>query len=485
MGKNYSPDESGKIKDLAKEYEAAQAEGKMLYLDADQLAAIANYYCATRQEDKAEKILHSGLQVHPNNTDLLLELSYYYLDKNETAKAKAVADCISETYTPEVKMLKAEILLNDDKVEEANRLVSTIENTDDLDTLAEIVYLFLETEHMEIAQKWLDKGKELHAGKEDYIALSADYYEATHQTDKLKECFNKLLDKSPYNASYWMGLAKCYFMELDVNKTLESCDFALAADEKCGEAYAYKAHCYFSLANYEEAIKQYEKAVEYKAIPPELGCVFMALSYAQKEDWEKTEYYCRKVIEIFKVGEADNENSPFIIETYTTLAVALAKMGRYEEAHQVCRNEIEKSKEGGTILITEGKIYLEEENLPEAAQIFNKVESLFPSIETRYIIGNIYSEYDYVVEAKEYYLKAYKENPKYEDLPEKLSVLSILTNDLDSFVKYNKECNLPFKVESIKQLLASSEARDEDRPMLQKVIDRLREEQNKEKEDNK
>lgn len=483
MGKNYSPDESGKIKDLAKEYEAAQAEGKMLYLDADQLAAIANYYCATGQQDKAEELLHSGLQVHPNNTDLLLELSYYYLDRGKRAKAKNVADSISETYTSEVKMLKAEILLGDNKVEEAQHLVDTIEDIDELDTLTEIVYLFLETGHPEIAKEWLDKGKELHGEEEDYLSLSADYYDAIHDNGKLKECFNKLLDKSPYSATYWMGLAKCYFIEQDINKTMESCDFALAANEEYGEAYTFKAHCYFYLNNFDKAVEYYEKAIEYNAVPPEMGDMFLAMSYAAQENWLKTEYYCRKTIDFFEEPKEEPDKLPFIIDIYTTLATALAKMERYEEAHQLCREQIEKGQEEGTLLLTEGKLYLIEEKLPEAAQAFRKVENMFPIIETWYMIGNLYSEYDYVEEAKEYYLKAYQENPRYEDVPEKLSVISILTHDLESFIKYNKECNLPFNVETIKRLLASTTPREEDRPILQKLIDRLREEQDKE-EDN-
>lgn len=484
MGKNYSPDETGKIRNLAKEYEAAQAEGKMLYLDADQLAAIANYYCATGQQDKAEELLHSALQVHPNNTDLLLELSYYYLDRGKRAKAKNVADCISETYSSEVKMLKAEILLGDNKLKEAQRLVDTIEDTDDLDTLAEIVYLFLETGHLEIAKKWLDKGKELHGEEEDYLALSADYYEATHDTGKLKECFNKLIDKSPYSATYWMGLAKCYFIEQDIDKTMESCDFALAANEEYGEAFAYKAHSYFYLNNFEKAVEYYKKAIEYHAVPPEMGDIFLAMSYAAQRDWANTQYYCQRTIDFFEETEDEPSRLPFILEIYTTLATALAEMERYEEAHQLCREQIARGYEKETFWLTEGKIYLIEKKLTEAAQTFRKTESMFPIVEIWYEIGNIYSEYDYIEEAKEYYLKVYEENPRYHDVSEKLSVISILTHDLESFVKYNKECNLPFNVETIKRLLASMTPKEEDRPILQKLIDRLREERDKE-EDNK
>ena len=86
-----------------------------------------------------------------------------------------------------------------------------------------------------------------------------------------------------------------------------------------------------------------------------------------------------------------------------------------------------------------------------------------------------------VYEAKENYEKAYKINPKYEDLPERLSVISIMTDDLDGFLKYNKDCERPFREETIQQLLNGPDHRKEDEPILKEIMKRLKEE----KENNK
>ena len=72
------------------------------------------------------------------------------------------------------------------------------------------------------------------------------------------------------------------------------------------------------------------------------------------------------------------------------------------------------------------------------------------------MIGTAYSEHNYMYEAKENYEKAYKINPKYEDLPERLSVISIMTDDLDGFLKYNKDCERPFREETIQQVVERS-----------------------------
>ena len=80
-----------------------------------------------------------------------------------------------------------------------------------------------------------------------------------------------------------MGLVKCYFVQEQIDKAIEACDFALAADDQCGEAYAYKAHCFFYLNNSDDAIENYQKAIELKAIPPELGYrCFMQITWKRQ-----------------------------------------------------------------------------------------------------------------------------------------------------------------------------------------------------------
>lgn len=87
--------------------------------------------------------------------------------------------------------------------------------------------------------------------------------------------------------------------------------------------------------------------------------MFMGMSYATKEDWEKTEECCNQVIRIFE--ENGDSGSILLIDTYTTKANAVAKMGRYKEAHQLCKKAKEINPDEGLIFLTEGKVYLEED----------------------------------------------------------------------------------------------------------------------------
>lgn len=483
MARKNSSSAKKELVELITNYEAAKADDRQLYLDGDQLADIADWYATERKFDEAQEVINYGLHLHPGSTDLLIEQAYLYLDTQKLQKAKTVAAAITEEYEPDVKMLKAELLLNEGNLEEAQGLLNSIEDADDLATITDIVYLFLDLGYPENAKAWLERGKSRYADKQDYLALTADYLFATHQTETAIEAYNKLIDKAPYNASYWMGLAKCHFIEENVDKTVEACDFALAADENCGEAYAYKAHSFFYLNNSDEAIENYLKAIKYKSIPPELGYMFMGLSYANKEEWQKADDCYTKVIDCFeKEGDRD---SILLIDTYTSKAFALSHLERYEEAHQLCEKAKEINPNEGLIYLTEGKLYLAEELEDEAALSFEKAIEINSNIEMWYMIASAYSESDYLIEAKEYFEKAYQMNPKYEDVTEKLSVLSLMHGEIDNFFKYNKECEHPLEEDMILDLLNSPEHREEDERTLKEVWERMKKENKKKKKGKK
>lgn len=477
MGRKNSSSAKKELAELIEKYEAAKAENHQLYMDGDQLADIADWYAAEQKFKEAQEVITYGLLLHPGNTDLLVEQAYLYMDTRKIQKAKQVADTITEEYNSEVKMLKAELMLNEGKLEEAQQLLSTIENANELPIISDIMYLYLDLGYPEAAKEWLDRGKARYAEMEDYLIITGDYLATTHQNEAAIEVFNKLIDKAPYNASYWMGLAKCLFVDEKADKAIEACDFALAADEKCGEAYAYKAHSFFYLNNLDDAIENYQKAIEYKSIPPELGYMFMGLSYASKEEWQKADECYDKVIEIFE--KDSNGVLMLLVDTYNNKAVALSHLGRLEEAHQFCDKAKKINPNEGLIYLTDGKLYLEEELDDEAEAAFKKALEVSPGVEMCYMIASSYSDNNYLCEAQEYFEMAYELNPKYENLAEKLSILSLMLNEVDNFFKYNSECEHPISSELIQDLLSSPEHREEDEKTLKEVLKRMKKENKK------
>lgn len=128
------------------------------------------------------------------------------------------------------------------------------EEKNDLGILVDIVYLYTDLGYPEKGVQWLKRGAEMYKDDEDFLAATADCYGAAgaEYIEQAIVVFNKLIDKNPYNPAYWVGLAKCQFATKDFDKAIESCDFAIAADEEFGEAHIIKAHSLFHLENIEE-----------------------------------------------------------------------------------------------------------------------------------------------------------------------------------------------------------------------------------------
>lgn len=221
MGRKNSPSANKELNELIAQYETAKAENRQLYLDGDQLADIADRYAAERKFDEAQEVITYGLHLHPDSTDLLVEQAYLYLDTGKIPLAKKVAESITDDYITDVKMLKAELLLNEGQLEAARSTLDTIEDTDELETIINIIYLYMDMGYPEAAKEWLDKGTPRFGKKEDFIAVMADYLAGTNELEAASTYYNQLIDMDPYNASYWVGLAKCRFAAEDVKKQTE------------------------------------------------------------------------------------------------------------------------------------------------------------------------------------------------------------------------------------------------------------------------
>lgn len=365
-------------------------------------------------------------------------------------------------------------MLNEGQLENARNVLDTIEDADELETIINIVYLYMDMGYPEAAKEWLDKGAPRHGKKEDFMAVMADYLTGTNQLEAASTFYNQLIDIDPYNASYWVGLAKCRFAAEDCEKAIEACDFALAADDKCGEAYAYRGHSYFYLNNSDAAIEDYKKAIKYKALPPEMGYMFLGLTYSNKEAWKEADDYYQRVIDRFI--EEGLGNSPLLIDTYTNKAVAASRLGKYEEAHQLCKKAIAIQPDDPAIYLAEGKLYIQENQKKKAVKSFDKALTMEPSAEMWYMVASAYSDAEYLYQAKLCFQEAYRIDPNYADIAEKLSVLSLMHNEIDDFFKYNNESEHPISEDIILELLSRPNQTEEGEQMLREVWERMKKE---------
>ncbi|MDE5761005.1 MAG: tetratricopeptide repeat protein, partial [Bacteroides sp.] len=273
--KNLMSGKDKELQEMAESYENAQKENKTIYLDADDLADLADWYAMRYQYDKANEVVNYGLKIHPDNTILLIEQAYLFLDTNQRDKSKAIMDCIPEE-TSEAKVLKANLLMGDGKIEEAEALLGSIEDKDELGNIIDVSYMYLDLGLPELALPWLERGVERYAENESYLAVTGDCYHALGRVEDAMGIFNRLIDKNPYSAFYWYGLASCYFDLQMFDKAIEACDYALVTDEEFASAYMLRGHAFFQIGNDDRAIEDFLVAKERNSLSPNFVNIFIA-----------------------------------------------------------------------------------------------------------------------------------------------------------------------------------------------------------------
>lgn len=453
--KNPSTDKEQELNELIASYETAKAENRQLYLDGDQLADIADKYATDRRFDEAQEVISYGLELHPGHTDLLIEQVYLYLDTMQLQKAIAVVGSIAEDYDPEVKLLKAEILLNEGKLDEAETLLNSIEEEKSLETIIDVAYLYMDMGYPEKALPWLTLGLEEYKENEEFLAAMADCYRSGERNTKAISFYNKLIDKNPYNPSYWTGLAKCHFSQQEFDKAVEACDFALAADDKFGEAHIIRAHSLFHLENETEAIQEYQLALQSKSLPPDFAHMFIGLAYANQEKWELAYRSYEQAMKI--IGD---DNSPILSDIYSNEIFCLSKLGRYEEAHQLCEKAKKQLPESVEIYLQEGRLYLEEDKFEEAKQCWAVALQYAPEAETLVQIGNYSLDYGMVENARLCFEEAKKQDPDYPGINGRLASICMILRDHKGFQKYNQMSETPLNIEMIQEMLSQNTDKD-------------------------
>lgn len=443
--------------ELSEQYEAAKTEGKSIYLDADDCADLADWYALRGKHEAAMEITVYGLELHPESTTLLVEQAYLYLDSRNREKAKQIADSIRDDYSPEVKILKANILLGEGRMDEAEKLLDTIKGEETLADIVEIVYTFIDMACLEKARAWLKQGEERYTDDEAYIAVTADLLYAERKNEEAIKFYNKLIDRNPYSAPYWYGLARCYLDTQQYDKAIEACDYAIVSDEEYAEAYLTRGHAFFHLGNEEEAIKNYLIAEKYKIVAPDFVNSVIAMNKLTNGEWEEGYKFLEKAI---RTSAPDSESLSLF---YANAALCLHKLGNKRKAHQYCKKAYEINPEDIDAHLIEGRIYLEEGNREKAAQRWSMALLYSPYADTWYDIGENCLEAGDLEFAQMAFEHVKEMEPDFEGINERLSVVYLMMMDMKNFQKYNQLCEVPINtkdVENIQRLLKENDAEE-------------------------
>lgn len=449
--KNSASDEDRRITELVEKYELLKQQNMPIYMEGDQLADIANNYANEQKFDEAQEVVTHGLNIHPGDTDLMLQQAYLYLDFNKRDKAQQIADLITDTADSDVILLKTELVLHNGKLDEAQELLDTLseEERGECDILTAVCYLYLERGYSDIAIEWLSKGLEQYNDQEEFITAAADCYTSVGRYEQALFFYNKAIDKNPYNPRYWVSIAQCYLLQKEYAKALEAADFALAAEENYNNAFIVKAHCLGSMGNHEEAEKLFKKAFENSGIPPEMELFFTGISLMEEENWTEGIKHFKQTIK--GVIAKDGKDSQILVDLYNNMGICHAKLGKFAEAHKLLKKAEKLAPDNCETYLAHGRIYMEEGRQKEGEEYWQKAICCERTVETFELIAQYSMEFELVPITANCYEQIKELDPEYPDIDKHLALTYLAMGDHENFHKYNRLSGYQIELKDILQ----------------------------------
>lgn len=321
--------ESPEFKEKFQLYENAQASGTSVYLEPDDLTDIAEYYHILGNIDACKNTVDYAIKMFPGATmPLVFRSRVALLMEHDVTRAEEYAEMIDDKSDLEYLYLKAEIMIVDDRAEEAESFLrDAYEELDDdedkADFLIDVANLYADYELMEYAQQWLSLSEEYDST--DYKELQGRIAMGLGDYEESNRIYNELIDRNPYSFTYWNQLASSQLLHNEIMESIQSSEFALAINPDDEDATLNKANGLFNLGNFEEACKYYER---FTKISPnsEVGEMFLGISLINLNRTEEGVEHLKKAESL---ADAFSE---YLHDIYVELAYSLTALGKHEDA---------------------------------------------------------------------------------------------------------------------------------------------------------
>ncbi|MDT7832885.1 tetratricopeptide repeat protein [Flavobacteriaceae bacterium S356] len=242
-------------------FESMLKTNSVYFFDLVEFEEIILHYLDTGKHSLAKKAVKLGLEQHPTSVDLkLLEVEILIFDNKLELAAKLVKKIEAiDPNNDEVYIQKATILSKGGAHKEAieNLKIALTHTNDKVDvwSLMGMEYLYLD----DFENARLNFAKCIDVDFEDYSALYNVVYcfDMEKDHEQAIKYLNAYINKNPYCEVAWHQLGRQYFILNMFKEALTSFDYAVLIDESFIGGYLEKAKTLEQLERYDEAIENY------------------------------------------------------------------------------------------------------------------------------------------------------------------------------------------------------------------------------------
>ena len=360
--------ESEGFKKLLEQYEDSVKPGHPVYMDADDLADIADYYHYEGRLDDAAAAIELALQFNPDAIGPLLYKAREALSLNNFRTARDYAERIRIIDQAEYLYLLGEILICEGKTEEADELFRKqfmeLPPDEQMDYVYDVANLFAEYNDYNKSFEWMARSQG--DDSDDFKELMARTLFGIGKYEDSSKLFNELLDHNPYSKVYWNALASAQFMSEDYGASIASSEYAIAIDPNDAESILTKANGLYHLENFEEALSYFEKYSE-KNNTDEFGYLHQGTCLINLGRFEEA------ISRLLIAEDLALPDSQYLPEIYQELAFAYSELKQPETALYYIDKTENLDCDHIDMEVIRGHILVANKRLREAEIVFKNV----------------------------------------------------------------------------------------------------------------
>lgn len=424
--------ENNKNLALAK-FEQMLKSNKVVFFDSEEFEDIIYYYLDLGKLNYAAKAIELSLMQHPSSLSLKLIKVELLVLQDKLNEANKILNYIEkmEPFLDEIHIQRASILSKRGKHEAAiESLQVALMHTNTPEEIHPIIgmeYLYLDNfvkagEHFQVT---------LTIDKLDYGSL----FNAIYCLDMVDnhagaiEFLNNYIDGNPYSEVAWHQLAKQHATLNQYNLALRAFNYAILIDENFVGAYFEKAKILEELEQYNNAILNYEKVLELDDATA-MTYIKIANCYRELKDTKKAlSFYHKAVIE-----------DPLMETTWLAITSIYLEQDNCQKALYFIKKAIDVDDSNPNLLIRLAEINVKLHLFEEAAEALKKAINLYDDrLEVFIMLTDILH---YIGEYKDALVilnKGLITNPDAVEIFYRLSGIHyILRNEKESFVFLEK-----------------------------------------------
>ena len=352
------------------QYEESMRTKGSVYMEAEDLTDIAEYYMCNNQEEKANEAISLAMGLHPDSVDPQVFMARQAMFNNQMEEAHHICERIKNQDDHEVIFIHAELTIREGKAEEAlKQLMQAYEHIEEDRNhfLYDCCCIFMDYGCWKEALRLICLFEKKYPGDKRITQLKAETYSAMGEYETALPLMEKITNDEPYNLSGWNMLAEAYCQMERFVEAIDAAEYALCIQPNDKRALITKANCYFYLNMMDKAHELYKHLIE--LYPEDDIILFLcAVSYASQNDYKEARRLLRKAD---RVAEGMSHEQ---LQIYLQLSFVESKLHNIEQAMEYLDKAMTLADDNHHIdyHILRANIYLENGRLTDAEEAFRK-----------------------------------------------------------------------------------------------------------------